>query len=230
LEEILVMGLCLLRYIFHSNFTFSLLLYPSSYILLQVVAAYFPNLVELHNYPAANSLKQKIYNHETLNARVLKKFGFTIPRSVIEDIVNCKPGVVEAVLNTLQLKMAKYREKKSNEIQNVPQSTPPNNIINNGVPSNDGNLIQRDNAMQFKNVYSNQDFPSQDKDSKSTGKGNNNYNNIASAAGVSEEILFEKEQQIRELQETVEILELKIAKLEQLVRLKDNKIQKLLSK
>lgn len=45
-----------------------------------------------------------------------------------------------------------------------------------------------------------------------------------------EEILVEKEQQIRELQETVEILELKIAKLEQLVRLKDNKIQKLMNK
>jgi hypothetical protein len=49
-------------------------------------------------------------------------------------------------------------------------------------------------------------------------------------ASVDDEILMEKEQQIRELQETVEILELKIAKLEQLVRLKDNKIQKLLQK
>eukprot|EP00602_Paraphysomonas_sp_CaronLab_P002199 CAMPEP_0185029526 /NCGR_PEP_ID=MMETSP1103-20130426/15880_1 /TAXON_ID=36769 /ORGANISM="Paraphysomonas bandaiensis, Strain Caron Lab Isolate" /LENGTH=107 /DNA_ID=CAMNT_0027564313 /DNA_START=324 /DNA_END=647 /DNA_ORIENTATION=+ len=47
---------------------------------------------------------------------------------------------------------------------------------------------------------------------------------------VDEEILLEKEEQIRDLQETVEILELKIAKLEQLVRLKDNKIQKLLQK
>lgn len=49
-------------------------------------------------------------------------------------------------------------------------------------------------------------------------------------AAVDDEILLEKEQQIRELQETVEILELKIAKLEQLVRLKDNKIQKLMGK
>ena len=36
----------------------------------------------------------------------------------------------------------------------------------------------------------------------------------------------EGETQIRELQETVEILELKVAKLEQLVRLKDTKLQK----
>ena len=69
----------------------------------KVIAAYFPHLVELHNYPAANSTKQKIYNHETLNQRVLKKLGFMIPRGTIEDIVNCKAGVVEAVLNTLQI-------------------------------------------------------------------------------------------------------------------------------
>ena len=49
-------------------------------------------------------------------------------------------------------------------------------------------------------------------------------------ASVDEEILLGKEQEIRELHETVEILELKVAKLEQLVRLKDNKIQKLLQK
>lgn len=35
---------------------------------------------------------------------------------------------------------------------------------------------------------------------------------------VDQEILLEKEQTIQELKETVEILELKIAKLEQLVR------------
>ena len=47
-------------------------------------------------------------------------------------------------------------------------------------------------------------------------------------ASVDEELLLEKEAQIRELQETVEILELKVAKLEQLVRLKDTKLQKVL--
>lgn len=52
--------------------------------------------------------------------------------------------------------------------------------------------------------------------------------NITAQVNVDEEILVEKEQQIRELQETVEILELKVAKLEQLIRLKDNKIQKLI--
>ena len=43
-------------------------------------------------------------------------------------------------------------------------------------------------------------------------------------------MLAEKEQTIQELKETIEIMELKINKLEQLIRLKDNKIQTLTSK
>ena len=44
---------------------------------------------------------------------------------------------------------------------------------------------------------------------------------------VDAELLIEKEQDIQELRETVEILEFKVQKLEQLVRLKDAKIQTL---
>ena len=47
---------------------------------------------------------------------------------------------------------------------------------------------------------------------------------------VDTQILIEKEQNIVELRETIEILEVKIKKLEQLVRLKDSKIQTLTSK
>lgn len=33
----------------------------------ELVAHYFPKLVELHNYSSANSLRQKLYNWATLN-------------------------------------------------------------------------------------------------------------------------------------------------------------------
>lgn len=42
--------------------------------------------------------------------------------------------------------------------------------------------------------------------------------------GLDAEILLEKEQTIQQLKETIEILELKVKKLEQLVKLKDAKI------
>ena len=183
-------------------------------LLAEVVAVYFPSLVDLHNYGTANSLKQKIYNFETLNNRVLKKFGYTIPKSSIEDIVNCRPGAVESVLNNLQLKMAKYREKKAlgdalsprGERDGMAEATP-----RGAKPA----LNQHNSAH---------------KPGGAKGIGSNNNGHKSVMASVDEEILMEKEAQIRELQETVEILELKIAKLEQLVRLKDNKIAKLMSK
>ena len=177
-------------------------------LLAEVVGAYFPQLVELHNYAPANSIKQKHYNFETLNQRVLKKLGYVIPKETIDDIVCCRPGAVEFVLNTLQYKMAKFREKKASSVVQslIEDSTgisPESSIVQNS--ENDNRRVS--NIMNL----------SPRKPDKTV------------IASIDEEILMEKEKQIRELHETVEILELKIAKLEQLVRLKENKIQKLIS-
>ena len=47
---------------------------------------------------------------------------------------------------------------------------------------------------------------------------------------VSVELLAEKEEIIKELRDTIEILEVKIKKMEHLIQLKDEKIQTLTSK
>ena len=183
----------------------------------EIVAAYFPHLVDLHNFTPANSMKQKVYNFDTLNTRVLRKINYCIPRPSIEEIVNGRPGSVEIVLNSLQYKMAKYREKKS--LNDIPLDSPP------GEGRDEGYRIEARN-LASKTVQTTNHLLS----TKSS-----NESNSASRSGkamftvsVDEEILLEKEQQIRKLQETVGIFELKVAKLEQLIRLKDNKIQKLL--
>eukprot|EP00879_Flechtneria_rotunda_P030183 GHRR01032782.1.p2 GENE.GHRR01032782.1~~GHRR01032782.1.p2 ORF type:complete len:113 (+),score=45.35 GHRR01032782.1:626-964(+) len=49
-------------------------------------------------------------------------------------------------------------------------------------------------------------------------------------AGISSEVLADKERSIVELRETNEILETKVRKLEQLVKLKDAKIQTLVAR
>jgi len=49
-------------------------------LVAEVVANYFPRLVELHNYSPANSLQQKLYNWNTLNAKVFRKLGFQLHR------------------------------------------------------------------------------------------------------------------------------------------------------
>lgn len=180
----------------------------------EVVSAYFPEIVELHNYSAASNSQQKIYNFETLNQKVLKKFNYQIDRPTIEGLVTCKQGMAEVVLNALQFKMAKYRERKSRKGPTSPQSVVSARRQNeNDIDNNNDDNRGRARAHSHK------------KEPKKS-----NPVKASVQASVDEEILLEKEDQIRELQETVEILELKIAKLEQLVRLKDNKIQKLSQK
>lgn len=193
-------------------------------MLAELVAAYFPHLVEIHNYPAANSLKQKIYNHETLNKRVLKKFGYVIPKNIIEDIANCKAGAIEGVLNVLQFKMAKYREKG-----NASQASPANPTVNSSSLQQDQerqiNYVPHSHPYQEQIITQHKSAPHSDNRGNRPNVAANNVNKQQ----IEAEVLMEKEQQIRELQETVEILELKVAKLEQLVRLKDNKIQSLMN-
>jgi hypothetical protein len=185
-------------------------------LLAEVIACYFPNLVELHNYSNANSVQQKMYNFETLNVRVLKKLGFQITRATVEDLVNCRPGAVENVLNSLQFKMAKYREKKERRPDSGPMS-PRSEASPARGKAGGGRDGPRDRDRD------------QDRDSGGGGGGGGGGNrHVSQQSAVDEEILLEKEQQIRELQETVGILELKVSKLEQLVRLKDNKIKKLM--
>ena len=82
-------------------------------LLAEVVKHYFPRLVELHNYPAANSTQQKMYNWNTLNTKVLRKLGYNLVKEDIEAVIQCRPNAIEKVLNTLQVKMARYRARQA---------------------------------------------------------------------------------------------------------------------
>ena len=110
----------------------------------------------------------------------------------------------------LQIKMAKYRERKVQDDQSI-GSSPGYRADNKQKQYGENDSIDEPPQRKI-NVH-------KQKVARAVSRDNN---------PLSAEILEEKEEQIRELQETVEILELKVAKLEQLVRLKNNKIEKLL--
>jgi hypothetical protein len=81
-------------------------------LLAEVIAFYFPRLVELHNYSQANSLDSKRYNFRTMNKKVLSRFDrFQISPLDIEDVVHCRDGAIERVLYALQFAMADMKEK-----------------------------------------------------------------------------------------------------------------------
>ena len=67
----------------------------------EMIKFHYPRLVDLHNYPSANSTKAKIINWETLNKKVLKKIGLKLGKNEIEDLVRSKPNAIENLLGKL---------------------------------------------------------------------------------------------------------------------------------
>ena len=128
----------------------------------------------------------------------------------INDIVNCKLGIIEKVLNMLQIKIVKYRERKVQDDQSI-GSSPGYRADNKQEQYGENDLIDEPPQRRI-NVH-------KQKVARAVSRDTN---------PLSAEILEEKEEQIKELKENVVILELKVAKLEQLVRLKNNKIEKII--
>lgn len=65
----------------------------------------------LFHCSSANGLQQKMYNWNTLNAKVFKRLGFMATKQDCEACCNCKPGAVERVLKLIKVKIAKYKEE-----------------------------------------------------------------------------------------------------------------------
>ena len=83
-------------------------------LMAEVVAHFFPRLVDLHNYDQGLRVDTKIYNWKTLNNKVLKKLDFNLDTETITELANARPGVIEDVLwDFRQVVIAK--QKQSNK-------------------------------------------------------------------------------------------------------------------
>jgi hypothetical protein len=127
-------------------------------------------------------MAQKLYNWNTLNLKVFKKFGFSISRQETEALVNMVPDAVEKIMLNLK-----------NALENLPSKLPAQGVAPQKYSNRENNIYQG-NQM------------------------------------VDPEVIIEKDHTITQLKETIEILELKVKKLEQLVKLKDSKIANLSGK
>jgi hypothetical protein len=82
-------------------------------MMAELIHHYNPKLVNLHNYPPANSLAKKIENWNTLSVKVLKKMGIALTKAHIEHIANATSGVIEELLYELLTKFEKPEEEGS---------------------------------------------------------------------------------------------------------------------
>lgn len=211
----------------------------------EVVHSYFPRLVELHNYSAANSISQKQYNWKTLNDKVFRRLGFRVSQDDVEQVVRSRPGVIERVLLSMQ---AGLEAAKSGRVESRGR-TPQGASRRRGKGKSRQQLPRRAGQAQSQSKSRNQPQAQQHAPARyevhetgfaqggmqaGMGMPQNQPRMTGQQAGyppaVDLEMLEEKEQTIQELRETIDILELKVKKLEQLLRLKDSKITALTNK
>eukprot|EP00756_Hemistasia_phaeocysticola_P010017 Hpha_TRINITY_DN14982_c3_g1::TRINITY_DN14982_c3_g1_i1::g.143343::m.143343 len=183
-------------------------------LVAEVLKHFFPRLVDLHNYPQANSQTQKQYNWNTLQQKVFRKINFEVSREEVTEIVTCVPGAIERLLRALQTKIVQIQQKKrQREVEGGGYSDPGSYPAAPAasVPSSGGG-----GRGAWGGVHAQY-------------RGASSTSHAAGAAqeGVHIQVIREKDETIRELKETIDILELKVRKLEQLVQLKDQKIQSL---
>mmetsp|Transcript_43110 Transcript_43110/g.71665 ORF Transcript_43110/g.71665 Transcript_43110/m.71665 type:complete len:228 (+) Transcript_43110:104-787(+) len=188
-------------------------------LMAEIVAHYFPRLVEMHNYPSANSYAQKMYNWNTFNAKVCKKMGFQLSKEELDALVNCQHQAVERTLKNLQQRMAKYGAKRAEAAATANENgSPPAAAQSSAAPS----------VRATPRVGAATGIPPPTGCRVAAAEAR--LGQMGVQEGGVQELLAEKDHHIRELRETVDILEIKIQKLEQLVRLKDSKIATLQAK
>ncbi|EGD79056.1 sporangia induced sperm flagellar protein [Salpingoeca rosetta] len=178
----------------------------------EVVHHFIPKLVELHNYSPASSSRQKLDNWHTLNAKVFKKLGLTVPENVVKGVVNNKAGVVEVVLSNLRVKIEQYMQRRAGIDTRDSQKTP-----------GWGDLEPKKRRKPKKAAS---DKPQEQHNSFAEVLDSPAYEDIEDPV----QALMDKDQSIMDYQETIEILKVKVRKMEQLVKLKDKRIDELTRK
>ena len=74
-------------------------------MMAELIKYHIPKIVEIHNYSAASSTQQKMYNWTTLNKKVLKKLGMQLSKKDIEAILAYEPMSVENILKVVYRKV-----------------------------------------------------------------------------------------------------------------------------
>jgi len=105
----------------------------------EVVAYYFPRLVDVHNYTASSNTARKLANWRTLNTKVLKKLKYVQTPIMLDDLAQAKVGAAEVFLHSLQYKLARYKAEKSNS----------NNSSSSTNNSSSGSIIYADDDVHY---------------------------------------------------------------------------------
>jgi len=194
----------------------------------EIVKDFFPRMVEIHNYRNANSVNQKLSNWSTLSRKVLSKLDYSVPVDVFKKIAECQPGLAEVFLFGLWKKIENYIAKQNNKTnQNF---SPEERLYYDTRQSNKASTTAASDVDRVQ-------LPP-----KQGGGGGGSAHStetdytiknpiplaqldLSTLDNQTRLILEEKEQALLASQETVQILQVKIRRLEHLLHLKDLRIE-----
>lgn len=184
----------------------------------EIVKHFFPKLVDLYNYPSRSNFKQKKDNWDLLNRRVFKKLRFELSDDVIRGIAGNEPGMVVKVLDKLRTKIDHalwYKKNYPQRESDQPEADQVHDFSQRKVTHRHKSPTRGSEPIvpQVTNVAAPRlavpYFSGQETDA------------------VSSLMYEEKIQESKSKDETIEILQAKISRLEHLMHLKDLKINDL---
>ncbi|XP_076599838.1 sperm flagellar protein 1 [Chaetodon auriga] len=186
----------------------------------EVVKYFFPKLVDLHNYIPANSTQQKLSNWNLLNRKVFSKLNFHVPEETVRRIALSTAGVIEPVLSALRERIDKKLEHATENIMDLEYY----DTRNQEKPCTEIRHTEAKLVAQL----AREEMKKDEKSRQKNGKLQHTAQCYSDMDPTFRLILQEKEQAVMALQETVEILQMKVSRLEHLVHLKDMRIDDLM--
>ncbi|XP_014645590.1 PREDICTED: sperm flagellar protein 1 isoform X1 [Ceratotherium simum simum] len=187
-------------------------------LVAEVIKFYFPKMVEMHNYVPANSLQQKLSNWGHLNRKVLNKLNFSVPEDVMRKIAQCAPGVVELVLIPLRQRLEERQRRRKQGAGSLQELAP-------------------QDGTDYMDVGLSQKAPGEGApDPQGGGQLRAGRLPAPRPPGYSQALqgdpsfvlqIAEKEQELLASQETVQVLQMKVRRLEHLLQLKNVRIDDL---
>ncbi|KAK2964510.1 putative Calponin homology domain [Blattamonas nauphoetae] len=216
----------------------------------EVAKHLFPKLVDVHNYPPANAVPRKITNWNTFNVKVLKKLGMNFLTSDdIQNISSCVPGSIEWCLNEFKQASEAYFAKKQSS-----QPSPQQKKISKPDPKATKEEHHEEEELDDQSSEADFDSPSpvqkeptpppapkeetkkQPKQPQKRPLVQTEERSINSSQSVAilqkkhDEELAEKDAAIEQLKDAIDTLSQKVSKMEQMLRLKESRIQTLTMK
>ncbi|CAF1116597.1 unnamed protein product [Adineta ricciae] len=91
-------------------------------LVAEIVRHEFPDMINMHNYVPSGSISQKKVNWGILNKKVFERLGILIPENVINDVCNAKSGAIELVLFNLKSKINQGGEPRKTVPKQVKQA------------------------------------------------------------------------------------------------------------